>query len=400
MRSVLGIVAAVVLVLGAGCDRWRAFVAGPPPVVAGPATLLTAPGSPDAPDLDLHHEWLAAEVRQRIDREHSDWPYRPFAEIVVMNGVAHRALLLLPSLAGGISRASFEVAVPPEADDELAMAVALFPRFAPESDGVDVAWAVGDATTDPTTVPLAFERFAGGAPADDWRDVRIDLAPWRGKTVWIVLATRAGESRKGDWVLFGDPRVRPKRRAGPVAVDLASPDALPRRPRAVPWRGAAVFKTYSIFAAEGPRYGKPEWLRASYPWLGSLRVLSALGANFGPTLAREDAARKAAGEPPASFEVGMSERYEFFRQGETPAADAFAWKDFDALNASAASAGAQTGPANRSGAATPSIRLPAFQSRCAGRPTHRSGRRSARSSRRSGRRPSGRCCRTRVPAAA
>ena len=335
-----GVLAAVVLLLlGGGCDRWRAAVEGPPPVVAGPATVLTAPAGPDAPDLDLHHEWRAAEVRQRIDREHSDWPYRPFAEIVVMNGVAHRALLLLPSLAGGISRVSFQVAIPPESDDELAMSVALFPRFAPESDGVDVAWAVGDASTEPTALPLAFEAFAGGAPAADWREVRIDLAPWRGKTIWIVLATRAGESRRNDWVLFGDPRVRPKRRDAPVTVDLAVPGALPRRPRAVPWRGATVFKTYSIFSAEGPRYGRPEWLRASYPWLGSLRVLSAVGANYGPTLAREDAARKEAGEPPASFEVGMSERYEFFRHGATPDADAFAWTEFDALNASVASAG-------------------------------------------------------------
>lgn len=337
-RHALAGIAVAVSTLVGGCDRMRAIVAEPPPVVMGPAVTLTAPAGPDASDLDLHHEWRAAEVRQRIDREHHDWPYRPFAEIVVMNGVAHRALLLLPSLAEGISRASFRVEVPAESDDELAMSLALFPKFAPESDGVDVAWAVGDATS-ADAVPLAFETFAGGTPAEDWRDVRIDLAPWRGKTVWIVLATRAGANRRNDWVLFGDPRVRPKRRAGPVRVDLARPDALPRRPRAVPWRAATVFKTYSIFAADGPRYGRPEWLRESYPWLGSLRVLSALGANFGPTLAREDAERKQAGEPPASFEVGMSERYEFFRDTGGADAPTFTWTDFDALNASAASAG-------------------------------------------------------------
>ncbi|MCC6847904.1 MAG: hypothetical protein IT294_05335 [Deltaproteobacteria bacterium] len=340
-RSLLAASAGAALFgLAVGCARVRGLVEGEPPVVQGPAVTLRAPAGPDAPDLDLHHEWRAAEVRQRVDPRHHDWPYRPFSELVVVNGIAHRALLLLPSLSGKTSRASFRIDVPAGSDLEFVMSVALVAKFAPESDGVDVAWAVG-AADDPTTLPLAFEHLAGGRPADDWREVRVDLAPWRGTTVWIVLASRAGENRRHDWVLFGDPRVRAKPSGAPLVVDLRAADALPRRPRAVPWRAATVFKTYSLFGADGPHYGPPQWLRASFPWLESLRILSALGGNHGSTLGGEDAARARAGEAPASFEVGVAERYEIVHDG-AGAADgppAFDWTAFDALNASAASAG-------------------------------------------------------------
>ncbi len=333
----LGLVAATIAV---GCDRgWRDA-----PPRTHTATTLRAPAGPDEPDLDLHHEWLAADVRQRVDTARADWPFRPFSELVVVNGVAHRALLLLPSLDGATSRASFKVDVPAESDDELVASVALFPKFAPESDGVDVGWAVGDGAADPTTLPLAFAHLDGGRAPDDWREVRIDLASERGRTIWIVLASRAGASRKNDWVLWGDPRVRAKRGTRPVTIDLARPDGLERRPSAVPWDGATVFKTYSLFGADGPHYGRPEWLRASFPWLRSLRFLSALGGNYGPTLAREDAERAARhpDEQP-NFEVAVAPRYEFFRDGpdvrDAPIASRFDWTAFDAMNASAASSG-------------------------------------------------------------
>ncbi|MCC6763079.1 MAG: hypothetical protein IT293_00305 [Deltaproteobacteria bacterium] len=340
-RSLLVAAAAAALLgFAGGCDRLRGLAEGEPPVVQGPAVTLRAPAGPDAPDLDLHHEWRAAEVRQRVDPRHHDWPYRPFSELAVVNGVAHRALLLLPSLYGKTSRASFRIDVPAGSDLELSLSVALLAKFAPESDGVDVAWAVGDAA-DPATLPLAFEHLPGGRPADDWREVRVDLAPWRGKTVWVVLASRAGESRRHDWVLFGDPRVHAKHADAPVVIDLRAADALPLRPRAEPWRAGTVFKTYSLFGADGPHYGRPEWLRASFPWLASLRILSALGGNYGPTLAREDAERARAGEAPASFEVGVADRYEIARDdaGAADAPLALDWTAFDALNASAASAG-------------------------------------------------------------
>ncbi len=336
-RVVLGSV--LIMALAGGCDRVRDALDGGPPRVMGPATLLHAPAGPDEPDLDLHHEWRAADVRQRIDPRSQDWPYRPFSELVVLQGVAHRALLLLPSLHGATSRASFEVAVPAESDDELVAWVALLPRFAPESDGVDVAWAVADASADPARVPLTFQHLDGGRAPDDWREARIDLAPWRGKTIWIVLASRAGVSRRNDWVLWADPRVRPKERAAPLVVD---PRALPRRPRGVPWRAATVFKTYSLFSADGPRYGRPAWFREAFPWLASLRILSALGGNYGPTLAREDAEHAQAGAESASFEVGVAERYEILHgKAAADAATPLAldWTAFDALNASAASAG-------------------------------------------------------------
>lgn len=341
-----------------GCEQVRDALDGAHRREPAAVQTLRAPAGPDAADLDLHHEWRAARVHQQVAERHRDWAYRPFTEYVVLNGVGHRALLLLPSQHGEATRASFRIAIPAEADAELVAWVALFPKFAPDSDGVEVAWAVADGDADPESLPLAFERLPGGAAPADWREARVDLAPWRGRTVWVVLASRDPGGRHSDWLLFGDPRIRAKRPAAPVVVDLAAPGSLVRRPRAAPWSAATVFKTYSLFGADGPHYGPPEWLRAAYPWVESLRFLSAIGGNYGPTLARLDAEAAAKGAP-KNFEVGVSDRYEFFREASgapagaigapvgasgTPGgviADRFDWREFDALNASAASSGAR-----------------------------------------------------------
>lgn len=334
--------ALVALPIALGCDRPSRPVEQAPAQIDAPVTLLRAPAGPDEPDLDLHHEWLAARVDQRVDTPRFEWPYRPFSEFVVLNGVGHRALLLLPSLDGEISRVSFKVDVPAESDDELVAAVALVSKFAPESDGVDVGWAIAAADVDPATVPLQRLRLAGGPP-DAWREVRVDLAPHRGRTIWIVLASHDAKNRHNDWLLWGDPRVRAKRRAEPVVVDLAAPATLTRRPRAVPWDAATVFKSHALFGADGPYYGRPAWLREAFPWLASLRFLSSLGGNYGPTLAREDAERKTQPDFVPSFEVDIAGRYEFLRDGRGaspgPIEHQFDWHAFDALNASAASAG-------------------------------------------------------------
>lgn len=363
-----------------GCEQVRDALDGAHRRDTAAVETLRAPAGPDAPDLDLHHEWRAARVHQQVAERHRDWAYRPFTEYVVLNGVGHRTLLLLPSQHGEATRASFKVEIPADSDAELVAWVALFPKFAPDSDGVEVAWTVAAGDANPEDVPLEFERLAGGAAPADWREVRVDLAPWRGRTVWVVLASRDPGGRHSDWLLWGDPRIRAKRPAAPVVVDLASPaTSLVRRPRAAPWSAATVFKTYSLFGADGPHYGPPEWLRAAYPWIESLRFLSAIGGNYGPTLARLDAEAAAKGDP-KNFEVGVSDRYEFFREepgtpsgalgeqrgalGEPRGAigapqgaigapqgaigapqgamkDRFDWREFDALNASAASSGAR-----------------------------------------------------------
>ncbi len=335
-------VALLAAVLALGCESLRDALDGAyqPRVAAGPT--LQAPAGPDEGDLDLHHEWRAARVRQQVAERHRDWAFRPFTEFVVLNGVGHRSLLLLPSQHGEVSTASFQVAVPPASDAELVAYVALFPKFAPDSNGVDISWAVADGDGHPEDLPLRFERLPGGAVPHDWREVRIDLAPYRGRTIWIVLAARDPTGRHSDWVLWGDPRVRAKRPGIPVAIDLAAPASLVRRPRAVPWSGATVFKTYSVFGADGAHYGEPGWLRTAFPWLTSLRFLSALGGNHGPTLAREDAEKAAQPDVPKSFETGVAERYEFYRDDgaiEGPIVPRLDWKAFDALNASAAAAG-------------------------------------------------------------
>lgn len=341
-RSALLVGGALLVLAALGCEAVRDAFDGAYRREAAPVTVLRAPAGPDEPDLDLHHEWRAARVRQQVAERHRDWAYRPFTEYVVLNGVGHRTLLLLPSQHGEVTTASFKVAVPAESDAELVAWVALFPKFAPDSDGVEAGWGVGDVG-DPEALPLQFERLAGGRAPTDWREVRIDLAPHRGKTVWVVLASRDAGGRHSDWLLWGDPRVQAKRPAVPVVIDLGNPASLARRPRAVPWSAATVFKTYSLFSAAGAHYGEPGWLRDAYPWLESLRVLSALGGNYGPTLARADAEKAKESNEPPSFETDVAGRYEFFRDGlgaaPEPLASPFDWRGFDALNASAAAAG-------------------------------------------------------------
>lgn len=341
-RAALLFGAALLLTSAVGCETVRDALDGAYARRATPVATLRAPASPDEPDLDLHHEWRAARVRQQVAERHKDWAFRPFTEFVVLNGVGHRALLLLPSQHGEVSTASFQIAVPAESDAEVVAYAALFPKFAPDSNGVDVGWGVGEAAHAPESLPLEFERFVGGAVPADWREIRIDLAPWRGKTVWVVLATRDADGRHSDWLLWGDPRVRPKRRAAPIVIDLADPASLTRRPRGVPWSAATVFKTYSLFGADGAHYGAPKWLGAAFPWLDSLRFLSALGGNYGPTLAREDAENARKPDAPKSFETDVAGRYEFFKDdGAVTGAitSRFDWKDFDALNASVAASG-------------------------------------------------------------
>lgn len=342
--TVLLAIGALLALASFGCEQVRDALDGAHRRDTAAVQTLRAPAGPDAPDLDLHHEWRAARVHQQVAERHRDWAYRPFTEYVVLNGVGHRTLLLLPSQHGEATRASFKVEISAEAEAELVAWVALFPKFAPDSDGVEVAWTVGGGDANPEELPLDFERLAGGTAPADWREVRVDLAPWRGRTVWVVLASRDPGGRHSDWLLWGDPRIRAKRPATPIVVDLAAPASLVRRPRAAPWSAATVFKTYSLFGADGPHYGPPEWLRAAYPWIESLRFLSAIGGNYGPTLARLDAEAAAKGMP-KNFEVGVAERYEFFRDGTAAPqgahADRFEWREFDALNASAASSGAR-----------------------------------------------------------
>lgn len=332
----------LLLTLVVGCETVRDALDGAYQRDAVAVPTLRAPASPDEPDLDLHHEWRAARVRQRVAERHKDWAFRPFTEFVVLNGVGHRALLLLPSQHGEVSTASFKIAVAPESDAELVAYAALFPKFAPDSNGVDLSVAIAEGDGHPEDVSFTFERLPGGTVPHDWREIRVDLAPWQGKTVWIVLATRDADGRHSDWLLWGDPRVRPKRRAAPVVVDLADPASLARRPRGVPWSGATVFKTYSLFSATGAHYGDPKWLGTAFPWLDSLRFLSGLGGNYGPTLAREDAEKARTSNEPKNFETDVAGRYEFYRDDGAatgPIAPRFDWKDFDALNASVAASG-------------------------------------------------------------
>ena len=340
--SALLVGGALLLTLVVGCETVRDALDGAHQRRVAAVPTLRAPAGADEPDLDLHHEWRAARVRQQVAERHKDWAYRPFTEFVVLNGVGHRSLILLPSQHGEVSTASFRIDVPAESDAELVAYAALFPKFAPDSNGVDISVAVAEGDDDPESIPLRFERMPGGTPPQDWREFRIDLLPWRGKTVWIVLATRDADGRHSDWLLWGDPRIRPKRTDAPIVVDLANPASLARRPHGAPWSAATVFKTYSLFSAAGAHYGDPNWLGAAFPWLDSLRFLSALGGNYGPTLAREDAEKAKQPDAPKSFETDVAGRYEFYRDdGATrgPIAERFDWKDFDALNASVAASG-------------------------------------------------------------
>ena len=53
-----------------------------------------------------------------------------------------------------------------------------------------------------------FERLEPTAALSAWREVRLDLSGHAGHEVWIVLAVREEGERRGDWLLWGDPRIR------------------------------------------------------------------------------------------------------------------------------------------------------------------------------------------------
>jgi hypothetical protein len=114
--------------------------------------------------------------------------------------------------------------------------------------------------------------------------------------------------------------------------------------RAVPWAAATVFKTYSLFNESAARYLPPERIAQLYPWLTSVRILSALGGNWGPSLARDYETQMSQNPHSDSrWEREWASRYEFFRDGADgaprPVAEQFDWREFDVLNATAAATG-------------------------------------------------------------
>jgi hypothetical protein len=301
-----------------------------------PAPVLQAPASAADGDLDLYLHWRAARTRQRLLPPDEAWHLRQYTNLVVLGEAAHRALVLLPSARGAPSLALFKVAVPADSNCELVTWVAIEPQHATRSDGVDFGVAVAREEDDPTAAPIAFTRLSR-KQASTWREVRVDLAPYQGRTVWMVLASRDRGTQRGDWLLWGDPRIRVKSQDAPVIVDLGAPDPRERRSRHVPWSEATVFKTYSLFNDAAARHLGTDWTRRSFPWLSSVRLFSALGANWGPALdADYDAAVGKADASSLRWEADWAKRYEFFRDGpewaHTPIADRFDWREFDALN--------------------------------------------------------------------
>src|SRR6266481_416488 len=73
------------------------------------ATVLEAPSPGNPHDLDLHLHWRAAAVYQVLPPLDLPSAFRQFPEVVALDGEAHRALLLLPSLKGEASVAKFRV---------------------------------------------------------------------------------------------------------------------------------------------------------------------------------------------------------------------------------------------------------------------------------------------------
>src|SRR6266403_2016807 len=95
------------------------------------------------------------------------------------------------------------------------------------------------------------------------------------------------DNTSGDWLLWGDPRVRLTSRGTPVAIDLRHSDDGVRRPGTVPWSEVNVFKAYALFNAEEVARRRPDAIAKAIPWARSLRLFSSLGGNWGPTLERE-----------------------------------------------------------------------------------------------------------------
>lgn len=327
----------------AGCDRRATTTSVPTPtatttIAARTDLVLTAPSTEDGGDLDLHLHWRAARVRQVLPAADERWRFGQYSDLVVRDGEAHRALLLLPSSDGAASRASFKVTVPAESACELVTWVALESNVAAKSDGVDVGVALTDGGSDPDAAPISFTRLPGGDPRAAWREVRMDLTDRRGQTLWVILAARERENRSGDWLLFGDPRLRAKNLRHELILDVARPDAGERRPRRAPWSETNVFKPYALFR-EGHVSSVPvQWMARAFPWLESVRLFSALGANWGPTLARDEGAQ--IGKNPTMdnrWETDLAREYEFFRDdgegsaGAGAGAGRFEWTSFDHL---------------------------------------------------------------------
>ncbi len=304
---------------------------------ADPAAVrvLDAPASPDSADLDLHHRWRAAATRQLLRAKDAPWAFRQFPDLVVLAGEAHRSLLLLPSRDGRPSLAVFRVRVPAGADVDFATWVTIAPAVVQNSDGVDFAVGIGVADVSPDRVALDFERLEPGAARAGWQRVVRDLTPFAGRTVWIVLAARDRGSRVADSLLWGDPRVQ-SAPVGEAVVDLGAHPGARRRSANVPWSSATIFKTYSLFSDDAVHWVPPEWIRLSFPWLRSLRIFSALGANWGPTLEGHDED----GGPSSSWEAPLAKRYEFFT-GVPPApiGARFSWAEFDRVTGYAAASG-------------------------------------------------------------
>jgi hypothetical protein len=299
----------IVLLVLAGCIAGRGASAlgaaptsapsGPPEriVVAttsvGETPALRAPAGPDEGDLDLHRHWRAAHVRQVLWPGGRRWGFRQHSDLVVRGGRAHRALLLLPSSDGLPSRASFKVDLPVESACELVAWVALEATVGTASDGVDFGVAALPAERDPDTAPVAVARLRPGPGRSKWREVRLDLAPYAGRTIWVVLAAREAGDAAGDWLLWGDPRVRAKD-AGDTILDLGRSGAGAASAPPLLWSEVNLFKPYSVFRDRGISPASPRWIARAFPWLASFRLFSALGANWGPSLAGDDRAEAGA----------------------------------------------------------------------------------------------------------
>lgn len=298
-------------------------------------------------DLDLQFHWRAAKVCQELHELERDADFRPFQNLVVERGEGHRVLLLLPSLDGVVSVASYTVELADSLDAELTAAITIEASAASKSDGVEYAVAVGEEGTALDASAFSFKRLTPEDALVGWQAVRVDLAPYRGRSVRITLAARETGDRSGDWLLWGDPRVVAKRPAS-LRIDMSTPhDDDARSLTDIPWREANVFKAYSGFNEDAQQTkGNTLWLQRTFPWIDRLRLFSSLGANWGPTLARDYASQMDQNPTRDSREERQwAEYYEFFRDGPEWARVSidkrFAWKRFDTLLARIAATGAR-----------------------------------------------------------
>ena len=307
-----------------------------------PPPVLEAPSPGHAHDLDMQLHWRAAAVRQVLPPLDQPSAYRQQPELVALDGEAHRGLLLLPSLNGAASVATFRVHIPATADCELVTWAAIDPTAQDPTDGVDFGVEVGES--EPRAEAMHFERLPPGK-SGAWHRVRVDLAPYRGRVVWIVLATRDARDRRGDRLIWGDPRIRLKSSPdAPLVVDLGEVDAMAIRPSSTPWSEMNVFKAYYLFKDEDAASTFPASIPAARPWVRSLRLFSSLGGNSGPTLARDYEAQM--GKNPSADsrrERTWAEAYEFFHDGPewapTAVRERFDWAPYDRMLDRAAATG-------------------------------------------------------------